>query len=279
MIGFNFDYYRPTDVTQTVQLYQTLASQEKHPEYLAGGTELITMARLDQIRMGAVIDIGHLPEASAYGFHNGQLIIGSAITLTQTSKTPHFPLLAEVGGEVADHTARNQITVGGNICGRIYYREAVLPFLLADSTVITLGPNGFRSAAIMDVFDKRLRLHRGEWLVQLMVDRAITTLPFYSVKRRKLDQIGYPLLTLAALKKDGLIRAAFSGLCAFPFRSTEIEDILNNRDLSKMERISQVIDKVPGPILDDLLASSEYRIFVLRNTLMEMFLALESEGA
>ena len=55
---------------------------------------------------------------------------------------------------MADHTARGKITLGGNICAQIFYREAVLPFLLADSEVIIAGPKGMKVAAINQVFDE-----------------------------------------------------------------------------------------------------------------------------
>jgi CO/xanthine dehydrogenase FAD-binding subunit len=74
--------------------------------------------------------------------------------------------LTEVASEVTDQTARNKITIGGNICGRIIYREAVLPFLLADGQVLLAGPGGFRTMPINQIFDQTLQLEQGELLVQ-----------------------------------------------------------------------------------------------------------------
>jgi xanthine dehydrogenase molybdenum-binding subunit len=103
-------------------------------------------------------------------------------------------------------------------------------------------------------------------------------LPFFSVKKRKLDLVDYPLLTLAALKIGDFIRVAFSGLTSYPFRSAEVEDILNDRDSPPEERIRRAIQKLPSPILDDWLGSADYRLFVLKNTLADMFAALEGRA-
>jgi xanthine dehydrogenase molybdenum-binding subunit len=155
------------------------------------------------------------------------------------------------------------------------YREAVLPLLLAESRVVIAGRNGLRTVPIVNVFRQRLFLERGGWLVQILTDRRMLQLPFFSVKKRKLDLIDYPLLTLAALKIGDFIRVAFSGLTAYPFRSAELEDILNNRDLPPEERIELAIQKLPSPVLDDWLGSADYRLFVLKNTLVDMLAALE----
>lgn len=77
--------------------------------------------------------------------------------------------------------------------------------------------------------------------------------------------------------KEG-IRTAFSGLCPFPFRSKQIEDDLNQTQLPLETRIEHAIHHLPTPILNDTEGSSEYRIFVFKNTLQEIFTALEGRS-
>ena len=74
---------------------------------------------------------------------------------------------------MADHTARGKITLGGNICAQIFYREAVLPFLLADSQVVIVGPDGIRVSPINEIFHKQLQLKKGEFLVQIATDKEV----------------------------------------------------------------------------------------------------------
>ncbi|WP_178076322.1 FAD binding domain-containing protein, partial [Pseudomonas sp. 2822-15] len=81
-----------------------------------------------------------------------------------------FPLLTKTSKDVADHTARTKITLGGNICGNIFYREVVLPFLLTDSQVIIAGPKGYRTESINHIFNQVLQLERGEFLVQIVTN-------------------------------------------------------------------------------------------------------------
>ncbi|MFC4767818.1 FAD binding domain-containing protein [Effusibacillus consociatus] len=275
MISFDFEYYKPSSILEAVRLFQQLSLQGKKPIYYSGGTEIITMARLNLLFTKAVIDIKGIPECNALQIRKNQLTIGTALTLTHLSEANVFPLLTETAGRAADHTARNKITLGGNICGSIIYREAVLPFLLSDSEVVLAGTKGIKVMPINSVFIRELQLEKGEFFVQVRTDRSYAELPYVSVKKRKLEKIDYPLVTIAALKKENRIRAAFSGVCAFPFRSLEMEDDLNNENLPLEIRIDRAISHLPAPIIDDIRGSSEYREFVLKNTLFEILETLE----
>jgi xanthine dehydrogenase molybdenum-binding subunit len=226
---------------------------------------------------GAVIDLKRIPECRVLTVRERKLILGSALTLSELYDSRVFPLLGETGAGIADRTSRNKITFGGNICGQFIYREAVLPILLTDSEVRIAGPGGFRQAPIVQVFDRSLQLGKGEFLVQTLTDESFTSMPYVTVKKRKVAAIDYPLVTVAALRTNSGIRVAFSGVCAFPFRSTAVEAILNRRELPLKARIDQAIEQLPAPILDDIKGSSAYRELVLKLTLDDAFRVLGGE--
>ncbi|RAN89064.1 xanthine dehydrogenase [Bacillus sp. SRB_28] len=270
MIPSDFEYYRPHSITEALQLYSKLYQEEKNPIYYGGGTEIITLGRFGNLNTYSVIDIKEIPECNVLGRTPHHMVLGAALTLTRVSESNVFPLLSKTASRVADHTARNKITLGGNIAGEICYREAVLPFLLADSTFGIVGIKGMRYVSIHSLFIERLRLNKGEFLLQVLTDIEYIGLPFYSVKKRKLEKIDYPVLTLAALKKGNEIRMAFSGLCAFPFRSTAMEIAINNNQMSVEDKIENTVLYIPAPVLDDIRGSRDYRLFVLRNILRDM---------
>ncbi|WML31603.1 FAD binding domain-containing protein [Neobacillus sp. OS1-32] len=275
MLPFDFDYYRPETLQEAVELYQKQAGQGKQVIFFSGGTELITLGRIDLAYADAVIDIKGIAECKIIKSEGSQLLLGSALSLTQIEEANPFPLLTKVASEVADHTARGKITLGGNICAEIFYREAVLPFLLADSQLMIVGPEGIKTVQIHEIFQRQLQLKRGEMLVQTATDRRFIEAPFYAVKRRQQWDTGYPLITLAALKIGQEIRVAISGLCPFPFRSAELEAHLNRWGQAAESRIDGALSVLPKPILDDVEGSAEYRIFVLRNLLYDVLSVLE----
>lgn len=269
MISFDFEYYRPTSVDEAVQLFKHLDFQNKNPIYYSGGTEIICMARMNHVSAGAVIDIKDIPECNVFERKNNKIVIGAATTLTKICEANIFPLLSRILRNSADHTSRNKITIGGNLCSRIPYREGILPFLICDSQIELVGINGKRNVAINDVFGESLRLEKGEILTQILTDTEYINLPFEAVKRTKQERVDYPLVSMAAIKKDNEIRIAISGVCAYPFRSKEIEASFKNNVLGEA-LMNKLLSFLPAPILSDIQGSAEYREYVLKNTLQEV---------
>ena len=277
MLPFDFDYYKPSTWKEAVDLFQHEDSKRKEPMFISGGTELITLGRINLAFTEAAIDLKNIAESKVMHFDGDYLVLGSSLTLTEIEEANLFPLLTKTSSEVADHTARGKITLGGNICAQIFYREAVLPFLLADSQVVTAGPEGIKVVPINEIFQQQLQLKKGEFLVQIATDKKFIAAPFVSIKRRQQWETGYPLITITALKVDGELRVAVSGLCPFPFRSKKIEASINNREWSIEERVKGALVELPSPILNDVEGSSEYRLFVLKNLLHDVLEALDTE--
>jgi CO/xanthine dehydrogenase FAD-binding subunit len=269
VISFNFAYYKPASLTEAMQLFHELDAQGKKPLYYGGGTEIITLARQNQIYTQAVIDIKGAPECHILEFRDHHLLIGAAIPLAQLEEASVFPLLSQTCSRIADHTSRVKITIGGNICGKIPYREAILPILLADGELIIAGKNGCRQVPISEIFQQQIKLARGEMLVQMLIPKHYTDCPYVNKKMTKAGRIGYPLLTVSALKYEKQFRFAFSGLCAFPFRSAKLEEEMNRRGVRMEKRMEKALRHLPAPLLSDLHGSSEYRQFVLQNMLLE----------
>jgi len=280
MIPFDFAYYRPTSVRAATEQYQNCAARPHgQPLWYAGGTEIITLARLHQVSTDAVIDIKGIPSTRLIRVKKGVQRIGSAVTLTELTDDPRvveaFPLLAATAREIADKTARNKITFGGNICGQIIYREAVLPLLVCDSTVFVAGPRGVQQASIHEIFRERIRLRPGEFVLGVQTSAALRQAPHVHIKRRKMGHVGYPIVTIAALSSQHRIRVAVSGVCAFPFRSAALEAALNTPGVPAALRVQRASRQLPGPVLDDFEASRAYRMFVLEQLLQEALERLE----
>ncbi|WP_026694015.1 FAD binding domain-containing protein [Peribacillus kribbensis] len=277
MIPVDFDYYKPESIEEAARLHEQLDRQKMLPLYYSGGTEIITLLRLDLIQTKAVIDIKAIHECREHILGEDYLVLGSSLTLTQIEERNAFPLLTSVSKEIADHTARNKITLGGNICGEIFYREAVLPLLLTDSLFVIGGPQGVKILPAHEAFQQTMQLGRGEFLIQTLTRKDFLGMPYMSVKIRQQWETGYPLVTIAALKAKGEIRAAFSGLCSFPFRSKRMEDELNRKDGTLDVRMDRALRHIPAPVLNDIEGSAEYRLFVLKNTLTDILTVWEVE--
>ena len=149
--------------------------------------------------------------------------------------------------------------------------------MLSEAEALVTGPQGSRSEPLHKLFDKRLRLAPGELLLQLSLPERNINLKSISKRREKHGPVNYPLLHTVALNSEGFLSFAVSGLCAYPFRSTAVEEALNDRSLYVQDRINKAITLLPAAIRSDDLASAEYREALWRNDLTELI--NEMEGA
>lgn len=266
MIPFNFAYCRPDTLQEACEAFAQLQAEGKNPLYYGGGSEIITMCRAGRIHPGAVINVKRIAQCLEMAMRDDWLHLGAACTLNQVKESKLFPLLTLTCGRIADHTNQCRITLGGNLCGTIMYREASLPLLLSDATVTLLGGRGVRTVTFQSVFKGRMRIHADELVVALQVPGWALQAQHFHVKRTANEKIDYPLVSMAALLKEGRLRAAFSGICSYPFRSTQIEDALNDWALSCEERAEKAAALLPEPAYGDAEGSSEYRLFVFKNT-------------
>lgn len=256
MIPFDFAYYRPDTAREAYNCWQQLKRAGKDPVWYGGGTELISMARVGSRAFGAVVDLKGVPACTRLERGRGRVTLGAAVTLTQIEDSGLFPLLGRTAARIADHTIQGKITLGGNLAGTIKYREAALPLLLCHCTAHVMTAGGEEERPFDQVFDGRLTLDDGEFLLNLSVPEEEAARPGRHAKRTRLDKIDYPLATLCAVRDGDTIRAAVSGYAAAPARLSP---------------------KLELPAAEESLSGSRgYKEFVLKAMLAEARAELEA---
>lgn len=276
MIDFDFSYYRPATVEEAIDLFQQLTLAENRVVYFSGGTELITRARASDLLFDAVIDIKDILPCNACQLEGDEFVLGAGVTMSKVAESNLFPLLTMTLKGIADHTSRNKITIGGNICGHLKYRESVLPFLLGDSHAVIAGKDGTRQVLLKDVFDQTLHLNHGELLVQVRTKKPFIEAPYVHIRKTKQSKIDYPLFTIDLMGIDGDIRLACSGLYQFPIRFANLEKVLSDKKMPMQDRVHLVTTEIANGLVDDMLGSAAYRKFVFQQGLMEALSQMEA---
>lgn len=268
MIGFDFDYYECFTLEEAITTYARLAYNGERVFYFNGGTELITLADQTTIAFDAVVSIANIPELQTFDIEGSKLYIGAANTLSYIGDdTTDYPLLSETCIDVADQTARNKITIGGNLCSRFIYRNGILPFMLNNASVVVGNTDGLQVLPFDQVYDNGLRINKGDLVIQFIVDVDELSKPYYTKKIRKIDSFGYPALALAVVNDNDYLKAAFSGITQNAFNAPRVDRALNNKKLPINQRVNQAINAIPYPIIQTLQGSPEYKKFLLRNQL------------
>ena len=277
MISYDFEYYRPKTYKEAIEVFKSKMDEGLNPVYYSGGTETVTYARNNIIKTGAVIDLKSIQETNVFSEDGDKIIYGSSLSLNHIIDNTIFRPMVEVLNKIADHTVRNRLTLGGNICGRLFYREGILPLMVSEGVLVIAGGNGIRRQNVMEGFNRKIILEPGEILLQIEIDKNNVNNPYMQVRKERSGEIDYPLFHIMALKVDDYVRYSFSGLCPFPFRNIEIERLLNHRSIEDIERVSQVVNMLPSNIIEDFRSSSDFRQYLFENDLLNIVRQMEGE--
>ncbi|MCA9879790.1 MAG: FAD binding domain-containing protein, partial [Thermomicrobiales bacterium] len=125
-----FAYTRPPTLDAAVALLTT----DQDAQFLAGGTDLLTLLKADLLEPSQLVDIKRLAELdTTITLADETLRIGALATLSDLEFDPliaaQAPALAEAAALAATPQLRNMATIGGNLLQRPrcwYYRHADL---------------------------------------------------------------------------------------------------------------------------------------------------------
>jgi xanthine dehydrogenase YagS FAD-binding subunit len=112
-----FTYERATDIDQAVA-----AAQKPGARFIAGGTNLLDLMKMDVEKPTHLVDISRLPLRDIDESSEGGLKIGAMVSNTETASDKRvrerYPILTRAIVNGASAQLRNQATTGGNLLQR-----------------------------------------------------------------------------------------------------------------------------------------------------------------
>jgi len=124
----NFSYSRPTSTQEAIQLI--FAPLGRDPRFLAGGTTLVDLMKLDVEKPEHLIDITGIRELAGFDTSGEQLVFGALAHMSDVAADPfivmNYPALSESLWRAASQQLRNMATIGGNLLQRTrcaYFRD------------------------------------------------------------------------------------------------------------------------------------------------------------
>jgi xanthine dehydrogenase YagS FAD-binding subunit len=129
----NFDYLRAASVAEALQAVR--GNGAHRTRFLAGGTTLVDLMRLDVLQADRLVDITSIRELQTFDTSGGsELIFGALCKMSDVAEDPvlrrHYPALAESLQKGASQQLRNMATLGGNLLQRTrceYFRGVSYP--------------------------------------------------------------------------------------------------------------------------------------------------------
>jgi 4-hydroxybenzoyl-CoA reductase beta subunit len=112
-----FEYIKPNTVDELIFYLSRLGKEAK---IVAGGTDLLVSIKKRRISPQYLIDVLSIPDLGQINEGNGEVRIGSGVTLASIEKSPlikeRFRSLWKAVQVVGSPQIRNMATVGGNLC-------------------------------------------------------------------------------------------------------------------------------------------------------------------
>ena len=125
-----FDYARAQTPGQAVSSH----AASGQPFYLAGGTTLLDLVKLDVMQPDRLVDINHLTLKHIEPLADGRVRIGALVSNTELANHPlireRYTVLSQAILAGASTQLRNKATTGGNVMQRVrcnYFRDGVSP--------------------------------------------------------------------------------------------------------------------------------------------------------
>ncbi len=170
-----FTYVRPADARAAIA-----AAGDSGASFLAGGTTLVDLMRLEVMTPSAVVDLSPLPltqiERAGDGLRIGAMARNSAVA-THPVVVERYPLLAQALLAGASQQVRNMATVGGNLLQRTrcpYFRDLAVACNKRAPGSGCSAIDGFtRSHAILGTSESCIATHPSDMCVALAALDAV----------------------------------------------------------------------------------------------------------
>ncbi|HEX3557289.1 MAG TPA: xanthine dehydrogenase family protein subunit M [Thermoanaerobaculia bacterium] len=173
----------PFTYSHANRLEEAVAAVAKNPHaaFVAGGTTLVDLLRLDVLTPAALVDVNALPLARIETLPGGGVRIGAMVRNSDLANDPtirqRYPVLSEALLSGASPQLRNMATTGGNLMQRTrcyYFRDAVSPCNKRQPGSGCAALGGFnRIHAVLGTSEKCIATHPGDMPVALAALDAV----------------------------------------------------------------------------------------------------------
>ena len=262
-------YEAPESVEGAVKL---LAGGGPRGRVLAGGTDLLVQLRAGVIAPDIVVDIKRISDTREITEHDGELVIGAAVTGAELGEhaaaKSMWPGVVEAAELIGSTQIQGRASLAGNLCNASPAADTVPALVAAGATCRVAGPNGTRRVPVEDVCTGpgQLSLGDGEFIVALELPArpprsADAYLRF--IPRTEMDIAVVGAGVNLTLDDDGRCSAARIALGAIAPTVLHVEEAgaaLVGTDCGEaaLDRMTAAVRAACRPI-DDKRGTAEYR--------------------
>ncbi len=267
-----FDYFSPKNLSDALQLLQTLGPETK---ILAGGQSLIPALKLRTLSPKNVVDITGIKELNYIRKEENMLKIGALTTMSTIENDSEIaallPILTETASGIADPLVRNLGTVGGDLCLGSPANDLPATMLALNALFAIAGKQGTRiiqsDPFFLDKFKTAIKPDEVLAEIQIPLHEGRVGSAYCKVKK---GSGGFAIAGAAAhvsVADDNTVsqcRIAMTSVGPKPLRAEKAEQALVGKTCQEtvLDNVAVLAVEASKPITD-ITASAEYRRKVL----------------
>ncbi len=264
------EYCRPTSLQEALDI---LSAYQGRARVIAGGTDLLLELRRGREEPECLVDITAIATLQQIELLDGRIIIGAAVTHSQTASSPlilkHAAALAQATGQMGSPQIRNQATVVGNVVQALPAADGAVALTAFEPEVEILSLEGSRwepmEALYVDVGCCRVDCQRE--IVTRVRFRALGEGEGSAFQRlAKRNSLALPMLNVAAavgLAGDRFdwVRIVLAPVAPRPYRVRSAEERLRGArvDGQNIALAAEMSEEQAQPRGSRLRGSAEYR--------------------
>lgn len=241
-----FSFYGPKSVDECLGI---LSAQEGSVQIIAGGTDVLVDMKSGWITADTIVDISQLKDLKYIREEGNYLHLGALTTFTDLLDSPlikeDFKAIYDTAIYMGSPQIRNLATVGGNLVSASVAGDLATPLLAYSTEVVLKSEQGKR---VMDLEDfikdsesRRCQIGNHELLTEIIIKKTNKSeaVAYRKFGRRK--SLAIVVLAMAMyLKKNTRnrvedARVILGAVGLHPFRSTKIEEVIRDRNVSQEE--------------------------------------------
>ena len=267
-----FEYRQPASLDEATSV---LSEYGDRAQILAGGTNLLTWMKMEQVAPECVINIGSLSELEGVSSQDGQMTIGPLTTIQSLLNDPsvlaEHTALAEACAAFGSTQIQIMGTVGGNLCNGSPASDTVPALMALDARLVLVGPDGERALPVEEflVGPGQTGLGRGELLRSILIPqpRSGSGSAFIKISRVAADLAKVNAAVALVREGDHIIdcRLTFGSVGPTVLRARKAEPLLIDRPFSTELALEagQAASEEISPI-DDVRSTAWYRREVVK---------------
>ena len=271
---------------KTISNLKKILNKYPDAKILSGGTDLSLEVTKFRKEIKTIISLNSVEKLNFVKKNRNLLEIGATTSLFEFQNVikNYFLDFHDILKRYGSLQIRNVGTVAGNIATASPIGDTLPLLLTLDAKIVVQGKNQKKIFSLSEFFIsyRKTKLKKGEFIYSIKIPiNKDNIFKAYKISKRFDDDISSVCGSFSFLiKKNKITKAAiaYGGMSAIPKRASAIEKKLINSEFTE-NSFSNAIDLINKDFspLDDMRASSEYRLAVAKNLLLKAFYEIKNK--